>query len=141
MESLGLKRLNFSEFYVVTGLTKNSSYRSTSKFISISDSYVKVTYSVLSKVHKVKKTTVQKSANEPFYNQTLEFKIDQSGMDVACLNFEVFHNTSGIGKTDKSLGSFIVGGSLVARGKELDHWANMIQKPQTVVKEWHQLKM
>lgn len=104
------------------------------------DSYVKITYSVLSKVHKVKKTSVQKGANDPFYNQTVEFKIDQQGMDIACLNFEVFHSTSGIGKNDKSLGSFIVGGGLCARGKELEHWTGMSQKPQTVVKEWHDLK-
>lgn len=104
------------------------------------DSYVKITYSVLNKTHKVKKTSVQKSSKEPLYNQTFEFKIDHQGMAVACFNFEVFHSSSGIGKNDKSLGSFIVGGGLCARGKELEHWENMIQKPQNVVKEWHDLK-
>ena len=109
-------------------------------FLSFPDSYVKVTYSVLSKTHKVKKTSTQKATKEPFYNQTFEFKIDQQGMEVACFNFEIFHSSSGIAKNDKTLGSFIVGGGLCARGKELEHWTNMLQKPQTVVKEWHNLK-
>ena len=52
-------------------------------FLSFPDSYVKVTYSVLSKTHKVKKTSTQKATKEPFYNQTFEFKIDQQGMEVA----------------------------------------------------------
>ena len=101
---------------------------------------MKITYSVLNKVHKVKKTSVQKSSSDPFYNQTVEFKIDQQGLDLACLNFEVFHSIPAMVKNDKSLGSFIVGGALCTRGKELEHWADMIQKPQTVVKEWHDLK-
>ena len=58
-------------------------------FLFYTDSYVKVTYSVLSKTHKVKKTSVHKASKEPLYNQTFEFKIDQQGMEVACFNFEV----------------------------------------------------
>ena len=95
---------------------------------------------MLNKVHKVKKTSVQKNSCEPFYNQTIEFKIDQQGMDVACLNFEVYHITSTM-KNNKVIGSFVVGGSLCTKGKELEHWENMIQKPKTVVKEWHDLKI
>ena len=95
---------------------------------------------MLSKTHKVKKTSVHKASKEPLYNQTFEFKIDQQGLEVACFNFDVLHSTSGLGKNDKSLGSFIIGGGLCARGKELEHWTDMLQKPQTVVKEWHSLK-
>ena len=53
---------------------------------------------------------------------------------------QVFHSTSGLGKNDKPLGSFIIGGGLCARGKELEHWSDMLQKPEMVVKEWHSLK-
>lgn len=106
----------------------------------IPDSYVKVTYSVLNKVHKIKKTSTQKHSTEPFYNQTFEFKIDQAGMEMACLNFEVFHSTTGV-KNDKPLGTFLIGGPMCARGRELEHWSNMTIKPQAVVKEWHNLKI
>jgi len=105
------------------------------------DCYVKITYSMLNKVHKVKKSSVHKCTNDPFFNQTVEFKIDRTGMDIVCLSFEVFHNTPAMVKNDKPLGSFIVGGSLCTRGKELEHWENMTQKPQTVVKEWHDLRL
>jgi len=104
------------------------------------DSYVKITYSVLNKVHKVKKTHVQKNTADPFYNQTLDFKIDKHGLDLACLNFEVFQSVSAMVKNDKALGSFVIGGSLCTRGKELAHWADMIQKSQIAVKEWHDLR-
>ena len=106
----------------------------------VSDSYVKITYSVLNKVHKVKKTHVQKNTTDPFYNQTLDFKIDKHGLDLACLNFEVFHCVPQMVKNDKTLGSFVIGGALCTRGKELEHWADMIQKSPTAVKEWHDLK-
>lgn len=96
--------------------------------IPIPDCYVKITYSVLSKVHKVKKTSVQKSSTEPFFNQTVEFKIDKEGLDITCLNFEIYHNTPAMVKNDKLLGSFIVGGALCTRGKELEHWQNMMLK-------------
>jgi len=105
------------------------------------DSYVKVTYSVLNKVHKVKKTATQKASSEPFYNQTVEFKIESTGMEMACLNFEVYHGSGGVVKHDKLLGSFLIGGSMCARGRELEYWTDMMQKPKTVVKEWHDLKV
>lgn len=109
--------------------------------LHVIDCYVKITYSVLNKVHKVKKTSVQKATSDPIFNQTIEFKIDKEEMEMSCLNFDVFHNTPAMVKHDKPLGSFIVGGALCARGKELEHWQNMTQKPQTVVKEWHELKI
>ena len=69
----------------------------------------------------------------------MEFKINSNELDAGCLNFEVFQSMSGM-KNDRLLGSFIIGGSLCSRGKELEHWENMAQKSHTALKEWHDLK-
>ncbi|XP_002157004.2 synaptotagmin-15 isoform X1 [Hydra vulgaris] len=107
--------------------------------VSAPDTYVKITYLVLSKVHKIKKTSIIKSSFEPLYNETMEFKINSNELDAGCLHFEVFQCTGGI-KNDRILGYFIIGGNMCSRGKELEHWENMVQNSHKVIKEWHDLK-
>lgn len=36
-----------------------------------------------------------------------------------------------------SLGQVVIGPFMYARGRELDHWDEMVSKPQELVKQWH----
>lgn len=36
-----------------------------------------------------------------------------------------------------SLGLVVIGPFMYARGPELEHWNDMVSKPQELVKQWH----
>jgi len=38
-----------------------------------------------------------------------------------------------------SLGIVVIGPFMYARGRELEHWNDMVSKPQELVRQWHPL--
>eukprot|EP00795_Rhopilema_esculentum_P013156 gene13156-3951_t len=102
--------------------------------------YVKVSHSVLGKVTKTKKTPVHKENSYPEFDYCFEFKINPDILERTCFTIEVMHNTSPALKQDKMIGRIDIGGPLVSRGKELDHWNEVMLHRNYPVKEWHYLK-
>uniref|UniRef100_A0A8C7A0Z0 C2 domain-containing protein n=1 Tax=Nothoprocta perdicaria TaxID=30464 RepID=A0A8C7A0Z0_NOTPE len=99
--------------------------------------YVKVSLMNHNKFIKSKKTTAVLGSLNPVYNETFSFKADQTELDTASLSLSVLQNIKG----DKTqlLGRVVVGPFMYTRGKELEHWNEMISKPKELVKRWHAL--
>ena len=91
-------------------------------------------------VLKVKKTNVKSDTTEPFYNET--FHINTSGDDLpACsVLLSVYQSAkSDVTTEGRLIGRVLLGGMMYARGKELEHWTDMLGQPRTLVKYWHSL--
>uniref|UniRef100_A0A8C4X915 Synaptotagmin-15-like n=1 Tax=Erpetoichthys calabaricus TaxID=27687 RepID=A0A8C4X915_ERPCA len=82
---------------------------------------------------KTKKTSVKKG--EPFliFNEKFSFQLPPSRLDRTCLCLSVYEGICFVG-------CVLLGPYMYARGKELDHWTDMISKPKELVKEWHILR-
>ncbi|XP_013929591.1 PREDICTED: synaptotagmin-15-like, partial [Thamnophis sirtalis] len=85
---------------------------------------------------KSKRTTVIIGSSNPLYNETFSFKVDQLQLDATSLSLSVIP-----GDETSSLGCVIVGPFMYTRGKELEHWNEMISKPKELVKRWHALSL
>lgn len=94
----------------------------------------------MGKVHKIKKTQIQRDTNDPQFDFCFEFKVDPDVLEQTCFTVEVMHSTSPVLKHDRLIGRVDIGGSLVSRGKGLDHWTDCLLYPNTPVKVWHYLK-
>ncbi|XP_054839307.1 synaptotagmin-15-like isoform X3 [Eublepharis macularius] len=86
---------------------------------------------------KSKRTSAALGSPDPLYNETFSFKVDQQELETASLSLSVIQN--GEGSETSSLGRVIVGPFMYTRGKELEHWNEMISKPKELVKRWHAL--
>ncbi|KAL7990304.1 hypothetical protein Chor_013734 [Crotalus horridus] len=85
---------------------------------------------------KSKRTTAIIGSSNPLYNETFSFKVDQLDLDATSLNLSVLQ-----GDETSSLGCVIVGPFMYTRGKELEHWNEMMSKPKELVKRWHALSL
>ncbi|NWR71164.1 SYT15 protein, partial [Centropus unirufus] len=99
--------------------------------------YVKVSLMNHNKFIKSKKTAAVLGSPNPVYNETFSFKADQTELDTASLSLSVLQSTKG--EKTHLLGRVVVGPFMYARGKELEHWNEMISKPKELVKRWHAL--
>ncbi|XP_011846368.1 PREDICTED: synaptotagmin-15 [Mandrillus leucophaeus] len=99
--------------------------------------FVKVSLMNHNKFVKCKKTSAVLGSINPVYNETFSFKADATELDTASLSLTVVQNTEG----DKSqqLGRVVVGPYMYTRGRELEHWDEMLSKPKELVKRWHTL--
>ncbi|XP_014733435.1 PREDICTED: synaptotagmin-15 [Sturnus vulgaris] len=99
--------------------------------------YVKVSLMNHNKFIKSKKTAALLGTPNPVYNETFSFKVDQTEMDTASLSLSVLQSNKG--EKTLLLGRVVVGPFMYTRGKELEHWNEMISKPKELVKRWHAL--
>ncbi|NWW43472.1 SYT15 protein, partial [Pedionomus torquatus] len=99
--------------------------------------YVKVSLLNHNKFIKSKKTAAVLGSPNPVYNETFSFKADQTELDTASLSLSVLQIIKG--EKTHLLGRVIVGPFMYTRGKELEHWNEMINKPKELVKRWHAL--
>lgn len=99
--------------------------------------FVKVSLMNHNKFVKCKRTSAVLGSVNPVYNETFSFKADANELDTASLSLVVLQITEG----DKSypLGRVVVGPYMYTRGKELEHWNEMLRKPKELVKRWHAL--
>nr|XP_033797013.1 synaptotagmin-15 isoform X1 [Geotrypetes seraphini] len=99
--------------------------------------YVKVSLMNHNKFIKCKKTAAVLGTINPVYNETFSFKVDQAELDTASLSLSLLQNMEG----DKNhlLGRVVVGPFMYTRGRELEHWNEMLNKPKELVKRWHAL--
>ncbi|XP_052589922.1 synaptotagmin-15 isoform X2 [Peromyscus californicus insignis] len=99
--------------------------------------FVKVSLMNHNKFVKCKRTSAVLGSVNPVYNETFSFKADPSELDTASLSLTVLQITEG----DKSypLGRVVVGPYMYTRGRELEHWDEMLRRPKELVKRWHAL--
>ncbi len=94
----------------------------------------------MGKALKTKKTNVHKDTLDPDFNRCFEFKVNPDDLEKTCLTIELMHSTSPVLKQDRLIGKVYIGGPLVSRGKELEHWTSAVSRSNSPVKEWHDLK-
>ncbi|XP_008941804.1 PREDICTED: synaptotagmin-15-like, partial [Merops nubicus] len=99
--------------------------------------YVKVSLMNHNKLIKSKKTATVLGSPNPVYNETFSFKAEQTELDTASLSLAVLQSIKG--EKTRLLGRVVVGPFMYTRGKELEHWNEMISKPKELVKRWHAL--
>ncbi|XP_009999451.1 PREDICTED: synaptotagmin-15 [Chaetura pelagica] len=99
--------------------------------------YIKVSLMNHNKFIKSKKTAAVLGSPNPVYNETFSFKADQTELDTASLSLSVLQTIKG--EKTHLLGRVVVGPFMYTRGKELEHWNEMISKPKELVKRWHAL--
>ncbi|KAJ8416109.1 hypothetical protein AAFF_G00381310 [Aldrovandia affinis] len=87
-------------------------------------------------VVKSKKTAVVRGGANPTFNERLTFRLRPPQLDESCLCLELLQTIPG---DPRSLGQVVIGPFMYARGRELDHWNDMVSKPQELVKQWHSL--
>lgn len=99
--------------------------------------FVKVSLMNHNKFVKCKRTSAVLGSVSPVYNETFSFKAAPSELDTASLSLTVLQITEG----DKSypLGRVVVGPYMYTRGRELEHWDEMLRRPKELVKRWHAL--
>uniref|UniRef100_A0A8D2JIU3 C2 domain-containing protein n=1 Tax=Varanus komodoensis TaxID=61221 RepID=A0A8D2JIU3_VARKO len=99
--------------------------------------FVKVSLMNHNQVIKSKRTSTIVGSPNPLYNETLSFKVGQLDLDTASLSLSVLQDAEEA-KT-YSLGRVVVGPFMYTRGKELEHWNEMVSNPKELVKRWHAL--
>lgn len=99
--------------------------------------FVKVSLMNHNKFVKSKKTSAVLGSASPVYSETFSFRVDPAELDTASLSLTVLQSTG----EDRSheLGRVVVGPYMYARGKELEHWNEMLSKPKELVRRWHAL--
>ncbi|KAJ8284644.1 hypothetical protein COCON_G00034940 [Conger conger] len=95
---------------------------------------VQVTLQLRTQVVKSKKSAVVRGGANPTFNKHLTFRLRPPQLDESCLCLELLQTTPG---DPRSLGQVVIGPFMYARGRELDHWDEMVSKPQELVKQWH----
>ncbi|XP_076787595.1 synaptotagmin-15 isoform X2 [Arvicanthis niloticus] len=99
--------------------------------------FVKVSLMNHNKFVKCKRTSAVLGSVNPVYNETFSFKADTNELDTASLSLVVLQITEG--DNSYPLGRVVVGPYMYTRGKELEHWDEMLRKPKELVKRWHAL--
>ncbi|XP_052467777.1 synaptotagmin-15 isoform X2 [Carassius gibelio] len=80
-------------------------------------------------------TTVAKG-NNPSFNERLTFRLLPMQLDTACLTLQLQQPST---EEPVLLGIVVIGPFMYARGRELEHWNDMVSKPQELVRQWHPL--
>ncbi|NXY89481.1 SYT15 protein, partial [Alcedo cyanopectus] len=99
--------------------------------------YVKVSLMSHQKLIKSKKTAAVVGSPNPVYNETFSFKAEQTELDTRSLSLSVLQSIKG--EKTHLLGRVVVGPFMYTRGRELEHWNEMLSKPKELVKRWHAL--
>ena len=71
------------------------------------------------------------------FNESFTFNVDTHNIDTYSVSFHVMENH--IANKDKQLGRVVLGSFMYARGRELEHWNEMISKPKEQISLWHRL--
>ncbi|XP_052782510.1 synaptotagmin-15-like isoform X2 [Mya arenaria] len=101
------------------------------------DSYVKVHLMVQNKLVKGKKTEIIKKNSNPVFNESFTFKLPVVSLDTANITITAMQHQTGY--KDKMIGKVTIGSFMFARGKELQHWNEMVANQKEQVVNWHTL--
>ncbi|KAK2141170.1 hypothetical protein LSH36_1148g00001 [Paralvinella palmiformis] len=101
------------------------------------DFYMRVNLLIQSRVTKTKRTAVIRHTCNPVFNESFNFKLTQNQLDSASVTINAIQ-VYGATK-DKCTGRVVLGSFMFARGKELDHWNEMISNKLQRISRWHAL--
>uniref|UniRef100_A0A3P8W0L9 Synaptotagmin XV n=1 Tax=Cynoglossus semilaevis TaxID=244447 RepID=A0A3P8W0L9_CYNSE len=100
---------------------------------------VQVSLQIHTQVVKMKRSSVVKGENDPCFDHRMAFKLRSQHLDEACLRFELqqphYINT----EAPLLLGDLVLGPFMYAKGPQLQHWMDMVNRPQETVEQWHRL--
>uniref|UniRef100_A0A3B3VY91 Synaptotagmin XV n=1 Tax=Poecilia latipinna TaxID=48699 RepID=A0A3B3VY91_9TELE len=97
---------------------------------------VQVSLQIHTQMVKTKRSCVVKGEQDPIFNYRMTFKLRPQHLDDACLRFELQHPND---NRSALLGVLVLGPFMYARGLQLQHWMDMINKAQEPVRMWHRL--
>ncbi|XP_035671158.1 synaptotagmin-15-like isoform X2 [Branchiostoma floridae] len=103
------------------------------------DSCARVTLMNSNHVLKTKKTSVVTNSSDPLYNESFNFKLSPTQLDTSSLSVAIVQVTPGDEGSERQVGRVVVGPFMYARGKELEHWTEMVNNQKDMVKRWHAL--
>ncbi|XP_021431356.2 synaptotagmin-15 [Oncorhynchus mykiss] len=92
-----------------------------------------VSLQIHTRVVKSRRTPVVCSGADPGFNHKMTFKLRPSQLDQTSLTLELM----GSGLTP--VGVVVLGPFMYARGPQLQHWTDMVNTPNELVKQWHGL--
>nr|XP_046211167.1 synaptotagmin-15 isoform X1 [Oncorhynchus gorbuscha] len=92
-----------------------------------------VTLQIHTRVVKSRRTPVVSSGADPGFNHKMTFKLRPSQLDQTSLTLEL------IGSGLTPVGVVVLGPFMYARGPQLQHWTDMVNTPNELVKQWHGL--
>ncbi|BFZ02988.1 hypothetical protein BsWGS_06027 [Bradybaena similaris] len=101
------------------------------------DTYAKIVLMMQNKPVKAKKTEIIKKNCSPNFNESFTFKVPITSLDSVSVSIAVMQHVSG--HKDKQVGRIVLGSFMFARGKELDHWNEMIANQREQISHWHTL--
>ncbi|XP_032220926.2 synaptotagmin-15 isoform X2 [Nematostella vectensis] len=102
------------------------------------DPFVKIAFSIGNKVMKTKKTAVHQDTVNPMFNDAFNYTVTEDDLGTSSLLVSVWHSGGGV-REDKLIGRVLLGGMMYARGKECEHWTEMMTNPRKMIKYWHPL--
>nr|XP_015818322.2 synaptotagmin-15 [Nothobranchius furzeri] len=100
---------------------------------------VQVSLQIHTQVVKTKCSCVVKDEQDPIFNHRMTFKLRLQQLDEACLRFELQQLNNSHSDPPSLLGVLVLGPFMYARGLQLQHWMDMINKEQEPVTLWHGL--
>ncbi|CAH1246575.1 ABC7-42404400C24.1 [Branchiostoma lanceolatum] len=103
------------------------------------DTCARVTLMNSNHVLKTKKTNVVTNSSDPLYNESFNFKLSPTQLDTSSLSVAILQVTPGDEGSERQVGRVVVGPFMYARGKELEHWTEMVNNQKDMVKRWHAL--
>ncbi|XP_071266018.1 synaptotagmin-15 [Salvelinus alpinus] len=92
-----------------------------------------VSLQIHTRVVKSRRTPVVSSGAEHGFNHKMTFKLRPAQLDQTCLILELI--VSGL----TPVGVVVLGPFMYARGPQLQHWTDMVNTPNELVKQWHGL--
>ncbi|KAK2178334.1 hypothetical protein NP493_546g00002 [Ridgeia piscesae] len=113
---------------LTVGVIQGRQFKNFAENYNNADYYVKMCLLQQNKVIKTKKTEVVKRSTNPSFNESFTFKLPVSSLDIASVSLTAIQHMTGL------KGSF-----MFARGKELDHWNEMVANQREQINDWHVL--
>uniref|UniRef100_A0A0L8HDE2 C2 domain-containing protein n=1 Tax=Octopus bimaculoides TaxID=37653 RepID=A0A0L8HDE2_OCTBM len=89
------------------------------------------------KIVKSKKTAIVKRTIDPNFSESFTFKLSSSSLDTASISVSTMQHFTGA--KDKMIGRVVLGSFMFARGRELDHWNEMLSSQRDQISYWHSL--
>ncbi|KAI0212144.1 Synaptotagmin-15 [Lamellibrachia satsuma] len=122
---------------LTVGVIQGRQFKNFADNYNNADYYVKMCLLQQNKIIKTKKTEVVKRSTNPSFNESFTFKLPVSSLDIASISLTAMQHMTGL--KDKTLGRVVLGSFMFARGKELDHWNEMVANQREQITDWHVL--
>ncbi|XP_017291616.1 synaptotagmin-15 [Kryptolebias marmoratus] len=101
---------------------------------------VQVSLQTHAQVVKTKRSCEMTAEQDPVFNHRMTFKLRLQNLDESCLRFELQQPNDNRSEPPSQLGVLVLGPFMYARGPQLQHWMDMVNKAQKPIQLWHGLR-